>query len=73
MARFLDRERTRAYASYIADCVRLAGEGIAGLSGGSYVTKRWSDLVDPTPEDDRTCEEITADLVSRMGLEVVET
>lgn len=45
-------------------------ENTAKFAGGSFVQEKYSDLIDPKPEDNRTCEEITAEVVKRCGLVV---
>lgn len=42
----------------------------AKFAGGSFVQAKYSDLINPKPQDNRTCEEITADIVCRRGLVV---
>ena len=45
-------------------------ENTAKFAGGSFVQAKYSDLIDPKPQDNRTCKEITADIVRRCGLVV---
>lgn len=35
-----------------------------------YISKKYTDILHPQPEETRTAEEITADIVARCGLEV---
>lgn len=48
----------------------LIAESTAKYAGGRYPQKRYLDLIDFKPPDNRSCEEITADIVQRCGLEV---
>ena len=45
-------------------------ENTAKFAGGSFVQAKYSDLINPKPQDNRTCEEITAEVVKRCGLVV---
>lgn len=53
----------------MAEALRLAGESVAHY-GGNYLTRSFTDLLNPEPEDARSCEEITAEIVARCGLEM---
>ncbi len=56
----------------MADALMLTAENLAMISGGRAIRQRWAELVDQKPEDTRSCEEITADIAARCGLEVVK-
>lgn len=60
----------KAYRIYVADSLRIIGENTARYAGGSYIKARLSDIVEPKKQDNRSCEEITADVVARCGLVV---
>ena len=48
------------------------GENTAKIGGGTYLTVKFSDLVNPKKEQDiRTGEEIVADVIKKCGLKVV--
>ncbi len=55
----------------MAEGIRVAGMNTAVLGGG-YIQQRWSELLHPAPVEKRTCAEITAEIVARCGLEVIE-
>ena len=59
-----------AFRIYAAECMRTITENTAKFAGGSFVQAKYSDLIAPKPQDNRTCEEITADIVRRCGLVV---
>lgn len=59
-----------AFHIYAAECLRTITENTAKLAGGSFVQASFLDMIDPKPQDERTCEEITADVVRRCGLVV---
>ena len=47
---FNKEQEEKAYKSYIADCLRLITENTAISVGGSYITMRWSELINPQPQ-----------------------
>ena len=38
---------------------------------GSYITAKLSDILNPKPVDNRTGEELAADIIKRAGIEVI--
>lgn len=48
----------KAYRVYVTDCLRLIGENVAPLNRGAYIQTRFSDLMNPKPEETRTPEQI---------------
>jgi hypothetical protein len=59
------------YRGYMAKCARLCTENTAKISGGSYFKIEYADIINPKPKDERSGEEIAADIIARMGLEVI--
>ena len=59
----------------MARCVRLLTENTAkmALPGTSavYITREFSDLLRPQKQDERSGEEIVADILHRAGIEVM--
>ena len=41
------------------------------MCGGSYITAKFFDIINPKPVDNRTGEEIAADIIKRAGIEVI--
>lgn len=70
MARLNEREKTEAYRIYVTDALRFVAENTAQYVGGDYIKARYADMIEPKKQDNRTCEEITADIVARCGLTV---
>ena len=60
-----------AYRIYVADCLRILTENTAKIGGGSYITAKLADIINPKPVDNRTGEEIAADIIKRAGIEVI--
>lgn len=71
MARFNQHQRDLAYRIYIGDCLRIISENTAKMGGGSYITAKFEDIINPKPADNRTGEEIAADIIKRAGIEVI--
>lgn len=70
MARLNERVKTEAYRIYVTDALRIAGENTARYASGNYIKARYADMIEPKKQDNRTCEEITADVVARCGLTI---
>ncbi len=43
---------------YLTDTLRIIGENTAKYAGGSYIKKRYADIIIPHKEETRTGEEI---------------
>lgn len=71
MARYQSQQRDLAYRIYVTDCLRIIGENAAKMCGGAYVTAKFADIINPKPADNRTGEEIAADIIKRAGIEVI--
>ena len=71
-ARLKQNNREEAYRIYICDSLRLVTENTAKMVGGEYISKRLSDIMNgEDDDDDRTAEDIIADLVDRGCFKVV--
>ena len=70
-ARFNQHQRDLAYRIYVTDCLRMATENTAKMSQGSYATVRFYDFINPKPVDNRSGNEIAADIIKRAGIEVI--
>ena len=71
MARFNQHQRDLAYRIYVTDRLRIISETTAKIAGGSYLTAKFSDIINPKPVDNRTGEEIAADIIKMAGIEVI--
>lgn len=60
----------------MARCIRLLTENTAKMAlpgtEAVYVTRELSDLLRPQTQDERSGEEIVADILQRAGIEVIE-
>lgn len=70
MARLNEKARNDAYRIYVTDALRLVAENTARYASGDYIKVRYADMIEPKKQDNRTCEEITADIVARCGLTI---
>ena len=60
-----------SYKIYTAECLRIITENTAKIVDGSCVSVSFADIIDPKPVDNRTVEEIAAEIIKKAGLEVV--
>lgn len=70
IARYNQHQRDLAYRIYLSECARMTTLNTANFTGGSYIEKKFMDILNPQPEDNRTAEEIVADVFEKMGIEV---
>jgi hypothetical protein len=66
-----EQQREDLYRRYVAECLQNISENTAKQSGGAYVSSRFADLARPRPVDNRTAEEVVADVAKAAGLEVI--
>lgn len=71
MARYQSQQRDFAYRIYVTDCLRIISENTAKMCGGSYITVKLADIINPKPVENRSGEEIAADIIKRAGIEVI--
>ena len=71
VARYKSQQRDLAYRIYVADCLRIISENTAKMGGGSYITAQLADIINPKPVENRTGEELAADIIKRAGIEVI--
>ena len=71
IARYQSQQRDLAYRIYISDCLRIISENTAKICGGSYIVAKFADIINPKPVDNRTGEEIAADIIKLAGIEVI--
>ena len=70
MARLNDRAKTEAYRIYVTDALRVVAENTARFASGNYIKARYADMIEPKKQDNRTGDEIVADIIKRAGLVV---
>ena len=70
-ARYQSQQRDMAYRIYVAECLRMVTENTAKISNGSYTVAKFEDILNPKQVENRTGEEIAADIIKRAGIEVI--
>ena len=70
MARINERTKTEAYRIYVTDALRVVAENTARFASGNYIKSRYADVIEPKKQDNRTGDEIVADIFKRAGLVV---
>ena len=68
---FQKEQEDKAVKIYYAECLRIISENMAKMGGGSYITVKLADIIDSKPVDNRTGEEIAADIIKQAGIEVI--
>lgn len=53
--------------TYVTDALRLISESCAKLSGGSYLSVRFVDILNPPKKDERTAEQIIEDITNGLA------
>lgn len=66
VARYKQDAEEKAYRIYSADLLKAICERCAGVT----IDKRYIEIIDVSKKDNRSCEEITSDIVNRCGLQV---
>lgn len=66
--------REEAFRVYLTDAAQIIAENTARIGGGRTISKRWAELAglnEPSrPADNRTAEEIIADIAGKAGLNI---
>lgn len=57
--------------NYIANGLKMLTENTAKIVGGSYLAISYTDIIHPKPKDERTGDEIVADVIRGAGLKIV--
>ena len=74
IARHNRTRREMAYRIFVTDILRNADEKLSALTGGSYYTTRYADLVGESSkkEESKSFEEIRDEVLKRSGLEMID-
>lgn len=68
---FQKEQEDKAVKIYYAECLRIITENTAKIGGGSYIAVKLADILNPKQVENRTGEEIAADIIKRAGIEVI--
>ena len=66
MSKATQQAKDTAYRVYVTDCLKLIAENTGNIS----LKSRYYDIVNPKKADNRTGDEIVADIIKRAGLVV---
>lgn len=69
--RYQSQQRDLIYRIYVTNCLRIMTENTAKQAGGNYMTAEYTDLIHPKKKDNRTGNEIAADVIRNTGIKVV--
>ncbi len=59
----------QAYEAYMAECLRLLGENVAGIVKGKYIAAKWFDIIDNKPPvKEKSGDEVAVDVMNKIGL-----
>lgn len=68
---FQKEQEDKAVKIYYAECLRIITENTAKIGGGSYIAVKLADILNPKQVENRTGEELAADIIKRAGIEVI--
>ena len=63
---FQKEQEEKAERYYIAECLRILTENTARAFGGSYMTIKMHDMMNPKPVDERTADDVIGDIKSKI-------
>ena len=66
MSKATQQAKDTAYRVYVTDCLKLIAENTGNIS----LKLRYYDIINPKKVDNRTGDEIVADIIKRAGLVV---
>lgn len=72
ITRYQSQKRDLAYRIYVSECLRIISKNTAKMGGGEFVDLKFAEIINPKPIDERSGEEIVADIIERAGIEVIE-
>lgn len=66
---FVDMQHEKFRFAYVADCLQTISESVAKISGGKYIRKRYSEIIEGMnkSEETRSAEEIIDYMLNKMS------
>lgn len=67
-------QREEAYRNYVTDALRMITENTSNINGGRYMTRSYSDIIDPVPVPDEppmSAEDIALSIAQNLGLKMI--
>ena len=69
--RYQSQQRDLIYRIYVTNCLRIMTENTAKQVGGNYMTAEYEDLIKLKKKENRTGNEIAADVILNAGIKIV--
>ena len=67
IAFFRRQQEQTALEIYVTDCLKAIAENTAHAFGGSTITRRFADIINPPKEEERTAEQIISDFKRKIN------
>lgn len=72
MSRYTEYQRAMACRLYVTDALKAIADNTSNFAGGCKMQNRYADIINGTPRDYRTAQEIVDDFEKRGGIKVVK-
>lgn len=66
-ARFEQEQESSAFRIYLTDALKVLSENTARFGGGSSMRLRYAEIIDRTPPDTRTPEEVIGNIKNKLS------
>lgn len=60
----------KLYREYVTDGLKCLSESVATAFGGSYLQKRFADIIEGVTEEEISADDIVIDIMERAGLKL---
>jgi hypothetical protein len=67
IAYFKKEQHEKAYKMYITDALKIIAENTAKQVGGSYLTARYAEIIEPVKQETRTANEIIINIKDKLA------
>lgn len=64
---FSRKRKSEIYRMYVTDALKVIAENTAKFAGGSVMSKRYEDIINPPPEETRTADEIVESIRNTLA------
>lgn len=66
IAKFRKDNLDTTYRIYVTDALKIIAENTSKYAGGSYMKIRFSEIINPKPEETRTADEIITGITDKL-------
>lgn len=66
LSRYRKDNLDTAYRVYVTDALKVIAENTSRFNGGSYMNARFTDIINPKPEETRTADEIITGITDKL-------